>query len=68
MYYNTIRCDTIRFCFCNTMWQVKTVLKAAAAEGVGENAIGASDKIQEAADAALADIAKAAERSDHLRR
>eukprot|EP00904_Undaria_pinnatifida_P011109 jgi/Undpi1/7128/HiC_scaffold_22.g09602.m1 len=48
--------------------QVKTVLKAAAAEGVGENAIGASDKIQEAADAALADIAKAAERANELER
>lgn len=41
---------------------MKTLVKAAVAEGVGENASGASDKIQAAADAALADIAKASER------
>lgn len=56
--------DMISWCaiLYGTLHQVKTLLKAAAAEGVGENASGASDKIQEAADAALADIAKASER------
>lgn len=42
--------------------QVKAVIKVAKAEGVGETAPGASEKIQEASNSALADIAKAAER------
>ena len=61
MWFNTIH----RIVLYDTgiyLSQVKTILKAAAAEGVGESASGASDKIQEAADAALADIAKASER------
>lgn len=42
--------------------QVKSVLKASVAEGVGKNAKGAADKIAAASEEALADIAKATQR------
>jgi len=42
--------------------QVKSVLKASEAEGVGKKAVGAMDKVKAASEEALADIAKAEER------
>lgn len=43
-------------------WQVKAAMKLAATEGVGENAVGALDKIRTASEVALLDITKASQR------
>lgn len=42
--------------------QVKAIMKAAEAEGVGKNAIGAMEKVKAASQEAMADIAKAEQR------
>lgn len=42
--------------------QVKSVMKASVAEGVGQKAVGADEKVKKASEEALADIAKATQR------
>lgn len=48
-------------CTC-VLLQVKSILKASAAEGVGRSAVGAMEKVKAASEEALADIAKAEQR------
>ncbi|CAM9517584.1 unnamed protein product [Ectocarpus sp. 8 AP-2014] len=46
--------------------QVKSVVKASVAEGVGQKAVGADEKVKKASEEALADIAKATQRANEL--